>query len=232
MKWSLALLVVLSCACVASCDKPTWPDEFAMPFGLNFAIGIHNASAMMYYNWDQAKSQLLDYTSHCFPLLRYNSGFHPCKMYFNPKGIFASIPSLNIPCCTFVANVGAVPPTFLQGFNYTGVNQTVPDMYGKMHDTMVWQGADDFKYWTDASAAHYGDDVQFQDGPTTVTWNFGEMSVTPQNPSLFDLPSSTCDAKCSTGSMVADKMADLWDTESFPDPWVVLALAVDKMMKN
>lgn len=73
-----------------------------------------------------------------------------------------------------------MPPTFLQGFNFSGDIETVPgkvneqflqssnklvDFYGKQRKTLRWDGEDSFKYWTDATT---GDDVQFQDGPTTV----------------------------------------------------------------
>jgi hypothetical protein len=66
--------------------KPTWPNEFQIPFGLNWGILMENASAMMYYNFDQAQAQLLDYMVHCFPLVKYNSVYHPCQMWFVPKG--------------------------------------------------------------------------------------------------------------------------------------------------
>ncbi len=38
-------------------------------------------------------------------------------------------------------------------------------MYGNEHVSVLWEGIEDFKYWTDATN---GDDVQFQDGPTGV----------------------------------------------------------------
>jgi len=193
-------VAVFSIACIsaASPTKPTWPDQFSSPFGLNDPLAfLKNESAVMYYNWDEVKSQLLDYKEHCFPLVRWNAAAHPCKMYFNPTGIYVSFPSLGIPCCQYVDGVGAVPPTFLQGFTYSGHNETVPDMYGKSHNSYRWDGEEDFKYWTDIKT---GDDVQFQDGPTGVKWNFGEFSVTPQSKTIFVLPAGNCGTHCSVFS--------------------------------
>eukprot|EP00026_Physarum_polycephalum_P017056 Phypoly_transcript_18141.p1 GENE.Phypoly_transcript_18141~~Phypoly_transcript_18141.p1 ORF type:complete len:223 (+),score=24.23 Phypoly_transcript_18141:97-765(+) len=177
----------------ANITKPTWPPEFSIPFGLHFTAFVYNSSATMYYNYDKAQSQLIVYDTHCFPFIRFNSVEHPCKMYFNPAGIYVSMPTINIPCCLFVPDVGAVPPTFLQGFTYSGYNDTVLDMYGKEHVTYRWDGTEDFKYWTDVDT---GDDVQFQDGPTGVKWNFGEMQVGAQDPALFDLPAGDCNSSC------------------------------------
>eukprot|EP00026_Physarum_polycephalum_P017601 Phypoly_transcript_18876.p1 GENE.Phypoly_transcript_18876~~Phypoly_transcript_18876.p1 ORF type:complete len:243 (+),score=36.22 Phypoly_transcript_18876:62-730(+) len=191
----LCILALTTLTLSADPTKPTWPDEFQIPFGLNWGIIAHNASAMMYYNYDQAQAQLLDYEVHCFPLVKYDSIEYPCQMWFNNKGIFVAIPSLDIPCCMFQQGVGVVPPTFLQGFNYSGYNDTVPDMYGVEHESYQWDGVFHFKYWTDVNT---GDDVQFQDGPTGVTWSFGKMDVTPQNVSIFDIPNtSACSSKCS-----------------------------------
>jgi len=197
MQYKLVLFAVvafLTIACVSSASpvKPTWPDQFLVPFGLNDLL-TRNSSAVMYYNWDEVQSQLLDYKEHCFPLIRWDANSHPCKMFFNPKGIYASFPTLKIPCCLYVEGVGAVPPTFLQGFTYSGHNDTVPDLFGKQHSTYRWTGDDDFKYWTDTKT---GDDVQFQDGPTGVKWNFGDFVVKPQSPSIFDLPAGDCSKTC------------------------------------
>jgi len=187
-------LIVCKCVEGATPERPVWPDEFKLPFGLNDPLlFVKNSSAVMYYNWDQVQSQLLDYSQSCFPLVRWNARSHPCKMYFNPKGIFVSFPTLNITCCSYVPGVGAVPPDFLRGFNYSGHIESVPDQHGIKHNTYRWDGADDFKYWTDANN---GDDVQFQDGPTGVKWNFGDMVVEAQATSIFDLPAGDCSQDC------------------------------------
>jgi len=193
------ITIIIASACVLAAapepDKPVWPSQFVVPFGLNDPLlFLKNASANLYYNWDQVQSQLLDYSTNCFPLVRWNSRSHPCKMYFNPKGIYVSMPDLDISCCLYVDGVGAVPPTFLQGFDYSGHNDTVPDQHGVKHVTYRWDGSDDFKYWTDVKT---GDDVQFQDGPTGVKWNFGDMIVANQATSIFTLPKGDCDKDCS-----------------------------------
>jgi len=188
------LVVLFGATEQADPQKPTWPSQFVVPFGLNDPLlFIRNSSAKFYYNWDQVQSQLLDYETHCFPLAHLDAVFHPCKLFFNPKGIFLSLPADKIDCCLFVDGVGAVPPNFLRGFNYSQKNETVPDMYGKQHNCYLWDGEDDFKYWTDADK---GIDVQFQDGPSGVKWNFGSMIVQSQDPSIFTLPAGDCSKSC------------------------------------
>jgi hypothetical protein len=56
----LVLLIVLFISLSLSADppKPTWPSEFAMPFGLHFTTLLKNASATLYYNFDQVFSLL------------------------------------------------------------------------------------------------------------------------------------------------------------------------------
>jgi hypothetical protein len=83
--------------------KPTWPQEFAMPFGLYFTL-VANSSATLYYNYDQAQAQLLVYDTHCFPLVRYNSIEYPCKMYFIPKGVSFFLFSTPLPSPTSKRN--------------------------------------------------------------------------------------------------------------------------------
>ena len=106
---------------------PIWPRQFQAPFGLHsgFPSEIKNASSTFYYKFleNGTQAQLVDYKEHCFPFVNAHSIFEktPCKLYFEPRGIFLSQPGHNIPCCTFVQNVGAVPPTFLQAYTYKGI---------------------------------------------------------------------------------------------------------------
>ena len=106
---------------------PIWPRQFQAPFGLHsgFPSEIKNASSTFYYKFleNGTQAQLVDYKEHCFPFVNAHSIFEktPCKLYFEPRGIFLSQPGHNIPCCTFVQHVGAVPPTFLQAYTYKGI---------------------------------------------------------------------------------------------------------------
>ena len=47
-----------------------------------------------------------------------------------------------------------------------------------------WLGPEGFKYWTvghhDKLYKNYGHDIVFQDGPTGVTWRWGNFDVSPQ----------------------------------------------------
>jgi hypothetical protein len=133
---------------------PVWPRQFAAPFGLNsgFPSYVKNASSMFYYKFleNGTQAQLVDYQQHCFPFANAHSAFEakPCKLYFKPKGIYLSQPTHNIPCCTFVSGVGAVPPTFLQAYTYKGTNVTSHDYDGNAVSCDYWEGPEGFKYWT------------------------------------------------------------------------------------
>eukprot|EP01095_Lingulamoeba_sp_RSL-Kostka_P004376 TRINITY_DN1554_c1_g1_i1.p1 TRINITY_DN1554_c1_g1~~TRINITY_DN1554_c1_g1_i1.p1 ORF type:complete len:251 (+),score=69.09 TRINITY_DN1554_c1_g1_i1:81-755(+) len=186
--------VVLSTYCQNTPQKPVWPIQFSAPFGLyesNILIRIKNASSTFYYNWE-VESQLIDYTEHCFPFAAIGARKHPCKMFFNPKGIFLQSPDLDINCCTMFPGVGGVPPNFLRGFNYSSI-ETADDYYGDTHTCNYWVGIDGFAYWTDEQNGH---DVKFKDGNTGVTWQWGSFQVGPQDPSMFDLPSGDCSKSC------------------------------------
>jgi hypothetical protein len=188
---------------------PVWPREFSAPFGLHsgFPWYIKNASSMFYYKFleNGTQAQLVDYQQHCFPLVNAKSSFEskPCKLYFEPKGIFLSQPAHGVDCCTFVSGVGAVPPTFLQAYTYKSTDQMAPDLYGAQVSCDYWEGPEGFKYWTvghdDAKYKNWGHDIVFQDGPTGVTWRWGGFTVEPQDDSTFQLPGTDeeCAKTCS-----------------------------------
>jgi len=45
---------------------------------------------------------------------------------------------------------------------------------------------------------NWGHDIVFQDGPTGVTWRWGNFDVSPQPDSLFELPKGAdCSKTCS-----------------------------------
>ena len=124
-------------------------------------------------------------------------------MYFvggKNTGIYLSQPAHDIDCCTFVKGVGAVPPTFLQAYTYKGTNVMKPDYAGNSVNTDYWSGPEGFKYWTvshnDKKYKNWGHDIVFQDGPTGVTWQWGDFTVTPQDDKIFDLPGT--EAQCAT----------------------------------
>ena len=58
------------------------------------------------------------------------------------------------------------------------------------------------RYWTttdhDRPMYNYGHDIVFQDGPTGVTWRWGNFNVRPQNDTNFELfaDASTCSKSC------------------------------------
>ena len=205
------LLLPLTNACIGAPNNkcPIWPRQFSAPFGLHsgFPSYIKNASSMFYYKFleNGTQAQLVDYKEHCFPFANAHSVFskEACKLYFKPTGIYLSQPSHKIPCCTFVSGVGAVPPTFLQAYTYKSTNQTAPDLYGNQVSCDYWEGPEGFKYWTvdhnDKTYSNWGHDIVFQDGPTGVTWRWGDFTVTPQDDSLFDLPGTAteCATTCS-----------------------------------
>ena len=151
---------------------PVWPKQFSAPFGLHsgFPSYIKNAISMFYYKFldNGTQAQLVDYKEHCFPFANAHSVFskEPCKLYFEPNGIYLSQPSHAIPCCTFVKGVGAVPPTFLQAYTYKGTNISAPDYYGNQVSCDYWEGPEGFKYWTvghnDKKYSNWGHDIVFQ----------------------------------------------------------------------
>ena len=63
---------------------------------------------------------------HIVSLSQHLSSSYSFLLISLQTGIFVAIPSLDIPCCMFQKGVGAVPPTFLQGFNYSGFNDSLP----------------------------------------------------------------------------------------------------------
>ena len=69
------------------------------------------------------QSQLLDYDTHCFPLIRYDSVYFPCKMYFNPKGIL--LPSS--PLTLYYCYIRAVAVCFISSHhsNYLYVKESL-----------------------------------------------------------------------------------------------------------
>lgn len=207
-----ALMFVVALA-NAQPEKSVWPIQFDTPFGLNTVVPpIHNATSHFYYNWD-IQAQLIDYVDHCFPFAHWDSAFFPCKLYFNPSGVYVSAPKIDLDCCTLFAGVGAVPPNFLQGFNFSST-ETADDMYGVQHNCNFWLGADDFGYWTDVDTRH---DIQFRDGPSGVFWNFGHFNVVNQSEALFQLPSGDCSTKC--GFLMKDDQLN-----PAADPFVSLSM--------
>jgi hypothetical protein len=52
---------------------------------------------------------------------------------------------------------------------------------------------------SDARYHNWGHDIVFQDGPTGVTWRWGNFNVRPQDDALFELPADakTCAKDCS-----------------------------------
>jgi len=111
-------------------------------------------------------------------------------------------PALGIDCCTFVSGVGAVPPAFLRAYKYQGTNESQPDYYGNAVMTDHWAGPEGFEYWTvshyDERYHNWGHDIVFKDGPTGVTWRWGNFNVAPQDDSLFALPAGAdCSKTCS-----------------------------------
>eukprot|EP00693_Jakoba_libera_P002838 EC692931.1.p2 GENE.EC692931.1~~EC692931.1.p2 ORF type:complete len:222 (+),score=87.66 EC692931.1:99-764(+) len=188
-------LLVCGVAAAASPDKPVWPTNFVSPFGLYVAFpSVVNGSADFYYKYDSlAQAQLIDYQQHCIPLVHWDAVGHPCQLFFQPSGIYVHQPATGLECCQLVADVGAVPPEFLKPFTFDSVQQNITDMYGDSHTTNYWTGPDDFAYWTDATT---GFDVRFKDGPTGITWRWGNFDVKEQSVDTFKLPNPNCSKKC------------------------------------
>ncbi|KJE89608.1 hypothetical protein CAOG_01043 [Capsaspora owczarzaki ATCC 30864] len=227
------VLALVACAAIAAPlapaadpEKPIWPIQFDVPFGLNWVGGtlINNASSHFYYNFD-LEAQVIQYDTHCFPLAHWNAVFYPCKLYFTAKpAIYLASPANGIDCCLFQDGVGTVPPNFLGGFNYSGSTQIIKDYYGVSHNTYHWKGIEDFGYWTDVSSEV---DVQFQDGPTGVHWNFGNFNVVNQTASIFALPAGNCETKC---NFLLEKSGASGITSKLVDPMLKLAQTVHQMM--
>ena len=187
---------------------PVWPTEFDAPFGLHSTVpSIQNASSAFLYKFvpNGTQAQRVDYHEHCFPFVNARSPFESkaCSLYFVPSGIYLNQPAHGIDCCLFKSGVGAVPPQFLRAYTYKGTNQSAPDMYGNEVSCDAWSGPEGFKYWTvghhDARYHNWGHDIVFQDGPTGVTWRWGNFNVRAQDDSLFALPADaqTCAKSCS-----------------------------------
>lgn len=189
---------------------PVWPRQFSAPFGLHsgFPTSIGNASSTFYYKFmegaNETQAQLVDYSTRCFPFVSARNFFEskPCKLLFIPSGIYLMQPALGIDCCTFVSGIGAVPPKFLRAYTYEGTNVSAPDLYGNDVMSDHWSGPDGFEYWTvshfDSLYHNWGHDIVFQDGPTGVTWRWGNFDVSPQDDSLFQLPAGAdCSKTCS-----------------------------------
>ena len=72
-----------------------------------------------------------------------------------------------------------------------------------VHRVYAGEGPEGFKYWTvghyDKIYSNWGHDIVFQDGPTGVTWRWGNFNVSTQEESLFTLPGTDtqCATKCS-----------------------------------
>ena len=208
----LALLSTAVCAadCIGSPDGkcPVWPTEFDAPFGLHASVPpIANASSNFIYKFtpNGTQAQRVEYNDHCFPFVNARSPFESkaCTLYFVPGGIYLAQPAHDIDCCLFVSGVGAVPPQFLRAYTYKSTNQSAPDLYGNDVSCDYWEGPEGFKYWTvghsDSLYHNWGHDIVFQDGPTGVTWRWGNFNVRPQDDSRFALPADakTCAKDCS-----------------------------------
>jgi len=171
--------------------KPVWPDQFLAVFGLNVnSSHIKNETSYFYSNWD-IQAQLIDYRTQC---IAFNDAATKtaCKIWFLPAGAYISIPAQNL-CCLWFPGVGAVPPDFLATFNYSGIIENAPDEYGVLHQSYKWLGDLDFLYWTEVKT---GFDIAMRDGGGDTFWNFGTFTEGPQDPSLFQLPSTKCAAAC------------------------------------
>merc|ERR1712211_170139 len=75
-------------------------------------------------------------------------------------------------------------------------------MYGNTVKCDEWEGQT-FKYWTvgknDPLYNNVGHDIVFQDGPTGVTWRWGNFNVTIQPADVFELPTvGDCSESCPT----------------------------------
>jgi len=191
-------------ACSGSEQCPVWPDEFYAPFTLYSSLPhIEAAKSNFYYKYTSKEQvQTVDYYEKCFPFVNLATPLHnlPCKLYFNPKGIYLSQPG-RVDCCLFKAGVGAVPPQFLESYKLTGQGVQKPDMYGGQVKCDQWDGPEGFQYWTSAkddATYGFGHDIVFKDGPTGVTWRWGNFTVAPQDDSLFQLPAGSCDKACPT----------------------------------
>jgi len=162
---------------------------------------ITAAKSNFYYKYTSAlQVQTVDYYEKCFPFVNARTAFSnlPCKLFFNPKGIYLTQPG-RVDCCKFKADVGAVPPQFLQSYKLSAQGVSKPDMYGGQIKTDQWDGPEGFQYWTSAkddSTYGFGHDIVFKDGPSGVTWRWGNFSVTPQDEKLFELPAGNCEEDC------------------------------------
>jgi len=199
-----------------------WPVEFDVVFGLNVNEtsshpAIVNATSHFYYGWNISESSLIVYDNGCLPgIFKYSYDLN-CNFYFNQQGTYLYLPGTGL-CCEAFPGVGSVPPTFLQGFNYSGLQQIVPDYYGVLHKTNLWTGAGGFNYWT--ALDEFGSDIQFEDGGGLgIFWNFTPLNVESQDPSIFELPNGFCNINCpSTGDYAINHKALL------QDPYIRLAL--------
>jgi len=185
-------------------DKPVWPNEFDIPFGLNVPEGandsypaIINATSHFYYNWDYNESSLIVYDVHCLPGIFPLSYDFRCHLYFNTQGAYIYFPAIAM-CCLAFPGISSLPPDFLRGFNYSGYDQIAFNYYGVPFLTNYWIGGGGFMYWT--ALNKFGSDIALDDGGGLL-WNFGEMNVTSQSQSMFDLPHSYCNLKCPTESI-------------------------------
>eukprot|EP01121_Diplochlamys_sp_Union-15-3_P014514 TRINITY_DN462_c0_g1_i1.p1 TRINITY_DN462_c0_g1~~TRINITY_DN462_c0_g1_i1.p1 ORF type:complete len:251 (-),score=43.91 TRINITY_DN462_c0_g1_i1:78-791(-) len=230
---SISPLVLLFTVCLtvkaAAPQKPVWPPQFDVVFGLNAPAGANNshpavvnATSHFYYDWTYEQSTLITYDEHCIPGVFPYSQDIRCHLYFNSKGIYVYFPALYI-CCLAFPGIGSVPPTFLQGFNYSGYDQIVFDYYGTPTVTNYWIGGDGFQYWT--ALDQFGSDIQFDDGGLLL-WNFAPLNVVPQNSSLFKLPELLCELHCPlSGEKRINKEALL------KDPFVKMAHYLSKQAK-
>jgi len=164
---------------------------------------------MFYYKYlsgapNSTQAQLVDYVDRCLPFVNIKSALKaiPCKLLFINSGIYLHQPKHDIDCCRFVKDVGAVPPAFLKAYTYKGTNISAPDMYGNNVMCDQWDGPQGFQYWTvshyDKLYKNWGHDILFKDGPTGVTWRWGNFNVTEQPDELFQLFSdpATCSKSC------------------------------------
>jgi hypothetical protein len=215
MRFYLALFGILALA--ADPTKPVWAPQFDAGFGLtdvSTTTPVVNATSHFYYHWTDLEATRIDYPYNCIQVFP-GSQTQKCQIFFNPNGTYFSQPGLGAQyqCCLLFPGVGSVPPTFLQGFNYTST-QVAPDWYGTYHQTYYWTG-EGFAYWTDQAT---GADIFFNDGGSGTFWSWGTINFASQDPSLFTLPGTT--AQCQKLCVALEPDLDLDD---IIDPMLNLA---------
>jgi hypothetical protein len=208
-----AIGFLLATSLEAADVKPVkWPNEFSVRFVSNVTWNITSREqvtpipATMYYNWD-IQSQLVEHGAGAVECLHFYNSALPCKLYFTKTGLYRvlerPLPPGEPECCLDMPQIKASPPNWaiVSNATYEGVQK---DVYSQIE-------AESFSFLS--AAGPMGPHKYFQTVATKLPLIFTfpahsgrqdyhfdptSMSISPQDPKLFALPSGCFNVLCNS----------------------------------